>query len=61
MEPTIADPTTWALDREIVLSRVFDAPPELVFRAWTDPDRIGRWFGPRGYTCAIHELSLIHI
>jgi hypothetical protein len=29
--------TEWALDREIVLSRVFDAPRELVYRAWTDP------------------------
>ena len=58
MEPTIADPTTWALDREIVLSRVYDAPRELVFRAWTDPDRIGRWFGPRGFRCAIHEMDV---
>ena len=37
----------WALDREIVLSRVFDAPRELVFKAWTG-DNIGNWFGPKG-------------
>jgi uncharacterized protein YndB with AHSA1/START domain len=49
---------TWALDREIVLSRVFDAPRELVFRAWTDKERIGEWFGPKGYTCRMHEMNV---
>jgi uncharacterized protein YndB with AHSA1/START domain len=50
-----ADATTWALDREIVLSRVFDAPKELVFRAWTEKEHVGRWFGPRGFTCTTYE------
>jgi uncharacterized circularly permuted ATP-grasp superfamily protein len=39
--------TQWALEREIVLSRVFDAPRELVFEAWTDPEGLAQWFGPR--------------
>lgn len=47
----------WALDREIVLSRVFDAPRALVFKAWTD-ENIGRWFGPRGYTIKTHERDV---
>lgn len=48
----------WALDREIVLSRVFDAPRELVFRAWTEVERFTRWFGPRGFTTHIHSADM---
>lgn len=45
-----ADPrTTWAMDREIVLSRVIAAPRERVFQAWTDPTQIVQWFGPDGF------------
>lgn len=35
---------------ELVITRVFDAPRELVFRAWTEPEHFARWFGPRGST-----------
>ena len=48
----------WSLDREIVLSRVFDAPRELVFRAWTDNEHLPRWFGPKGFTCTTHEIDI---
>lgn len=47
----------WALDREIVLSRVFDAPRALVFKAWTDREHISKWFGPRGFTTTTHEMN----
>jgi uncharacterized protein YndB with AHSA1/START domain len=50
--------TNWSLDREIVLTRVYDAPREMVFRAWTEPGRIVQWFGPRGYTCTTHEIDI---
>jgi uncharacterized protein YndB with AHSA1/START domain len=40
-------------DRVLVITRVFDARRELVFRAWTDPAHTARWMGPRGYT-AMH-------
>jgi uncharacterized protein YndB with AHSA1/START domain len=50
--------TTWELEREIVLSRVFDAPRELVFRAWTEKGRIGEWFGPKGFVCTTHEMDV---
>jgi uncharacterized protein YndB with AHSA1/START domain len=35
--------------RELVIERVFNAPRELVFQAWTDPDHIAKWFGPRDH------------
>lgn len=35
---------------ELVITRIFDAPRELVYRAFTDPDRLAEWFGPVGYS-----------
>src|SRR6478736_5737201 len=52
------DPTTWALDREIVLVRVLDAPRNAVFAAWTDPDAFCQWFGPDGFTCTVREMDV---
>lgn len=49
---------TWALDREIVLSRVFDAPRDLVFRAWTEKEHFAKWFGPRGFVTTIREADM---
>jgi uncharacterized protein YndB with AHSA1/START domain len=48
----------WALDREIVLARVYDAPRALVFKMWTDPDHAMKWFGPTGFTCTLHEMNV---
>jgi len=45
-------------DREIVATRVFDAPRDLVFRMWTDPAHIMRWWGPNGFTTTIHEMDV---
>jgi uncharacterized protein YndB with AHSA1/START domain len=45
------------LDREIVLSRVIDAPRDQVFLAWVDPKRVFRWFGPRGFHCEVRQES----
>lgn len=52
-----AEPS-WSLDREIVLCRVYDAPRELVYRAWTDPEHIQHWFGPKGFTCTTHAIDM---
>lgn len=52
------DPTAWALDREIVLSRVVAAPRDLVFRAWTDPQHLPRWFGPEGFKVETQEIDV---
>jgi uncharacterized protein YndB with AHSA1/START domain len=35
-----------AADRQVLITRVFDAPRERVFKAWTDPDEVAAWFGP---------------
>ena len=40
-------------DRVLVITRVFDAPRELVFKAWTEPEHMARWFGPRGFTSKV--------
>ena len=56
--PAITDPTTWALDREIVLVRVLDATRRAVFAAWTDADAFCQWFGPDGFTCTVREMDV---
>ena len=43
--------------REIVASRVFDAPRELVWKAWSDPKHIVQWWGPKGFTTTMQEMD----
>jgi uncharacterized protein YndB with AHSA1/START domain len=52
------DSTASLADREIVLSRVFDAPRELVWRAFIDSDRLAQWWGPRGFTTRTQRLDV---
>jgi uncharacterized protein YndB with AHSA1/START domain len=47
-----------ASDRELVATRVFDAPRALVFKAWTDPAHVGQWWGPRGFTTTTHAIDV---
>jgi uncharacterized protein YndB with AHSA1/START domain len=47
-----------ALDREIVLSRVLDAPRALVFEVWSQAEHLVKWFGPKGFTCQTHEIDV---
>jgi len=44
-------------DREIVLTRLFEAPRGLVFAAWSKPEKLSRWWGPRGFTLAECQLD----
>jgi uncharacterized protein YndB with AHSA1/START domain len=46
------------LDREFTITRVFDAPRELVWRAWTDPEHMSRWFGPHGFTTPLATVTM---
>ncbi|MEX0728802.1 MAG: SRPBCC family protein [Planctomycetaceae bacterium] len=45
-------------DKEIVLSRVFDAPRELVWKVWTDPAHVVNWWGPRGFTNTTKSMDV---
>lgn len=42
----------------LALTRVFDAPRELVFKAWTEPERLRRWWGPKGFTTPFCSMDL---
>ena len=50
-------PTSDTADREMVLSRIVDAPRELVFDVWLDPEHVGRWWGPNGFRTTTHEMD----
>jgi uncharacterized protein YndB with AHSA1/START domain len=43
---------------DLAMTRVFDAPRGQVFRAWTEPERLKRWWGPRGHTMPVCEIDL---
>ena len=49
---------TLPTDREIVLTRVFDTPIRMIYDAWTKPELLKRWFGPRGWSLAVCEIDL---
>ncbi|RBL89994.1 SRPBCC family protein [Chitinophaga flava] len=44
--------------RELVIHRTFDAPRELVFKAWTEPELLIKWWGPKGFTNTFHEIDV---
>jgi uncharacterized protein YndB with AHSA1/START domain len=50
--------TSPTIDREITITRIFDAPRELVFDAFTDPMHIGEWWGPDGFTITTDEMDV---
>jgi uncharacterized protein YndB with AHSA1/START domain len=52
------DPNTNPAQQELVITRVFDAPRELVFEAWTEPIHFVRWWGPMGYTTPLCTIDL---
>ena len=45
-------------DRELVLTRIIDAPREKLFRAWTEPELLKQWFAPLPYTTPHAELDV---
>lgn len=44
-------------EREIVITRLFNAPRALVWSAWTDPEQLAKWYGPRGFTTTTHSMD----
>ena len=49
---------TSTADREIVMTRIFDAPRELVFEAFTDPKHLSQWCGPTGFTTTTDKFDM---
>jgi uncharacterized protein YndB with AHSA1/START domain len=52
------DPSAKSSERELVITRVFDAPRELVWKAWTDPEHLMRWWGPKYFTSPACKIDL---
>lgn len=53
-----SDATATSRERELVITRVLDAPRELVFKAWTDPAQVARWWGPQGFVTTSCEMDI---
>lgn len=43
--------------KDLIITRVFDAPVELVWKAWTDPEYVMQWWGPDIFTCPIAKID----
>lgn len=50
--------TDTAIAQEIAITRIFDAPRELVWKAWTDPGQLARWWGKRGWNARPETISM---
>jgi uncharacterized protein YndB with AHSA1/START domain len=54
----MATKTAKTTDREISISRILNAPRELVWKVWTDPKHVSEWWGPNGFTTTTKEMDL---
>ena len=45
-------------EKKLIIHRIFDAPRELLWKAWTDPEITKKWFGPRTYTIPFNSIDL---
>ena len=50
--------TPTATDLELVITRVFDAPRDLVWQAWTDPEMLKHWWGPEGFILPFLDIEM---
>ena len=55
---TAPDKSSPTVDRELVLTRIIDAPREKVFRAWTEPELLKQWFAPLPWTTPVAETDV---
>jgi uncharacterized protein YndB with AHSA1/START domain len=58
MAITKSYPAQQIADQALVITRLFDAPRSLVFKVWTQPQHVMRWWGPKGFTCPVCEIDL---
>ena len=49
---------THTSDKELTISRLINAPRELVFKVWTEPEHVAKWWGPNGFTNTVHEMNV---
>lgn len=47
-----------AADQQVLITRIFDAPREQVFRAWTDPDQVAEWYGPEHFDAPREKIHI---
>jgi uncharacterized protein YndB with AHSA1/START domain len=52
------NPETSTADREILIARIVNAPRELVWKVWTDPEHVVKWWGPQGFTTTIEKMDV---
>ena len=45
-------------NNELTITRIFDAPRELVWKAWTEPEHFKKWWGPKGFTSPVSKIDL---
>ncbi len=45
-------------EKALIITRVFDAPRELVWRTWTDPEHFKRWWGPKDFTAPVARMDV---
>ncbi|MBI5323790.1 MAG: SRPBCC domain-containing protein [Ignavibacteriae bacterium] len=45
-------------NKELTIIRIFDAPRELVWKAWTEPEHFKKWLGPKNFTCPFCKIDL---
>jgi uncharacterized protein YndB with AHSA1/START domain len=53
-----SDPTPSTTRHDLIITRVIDAPVERVWKAWTDPDQVMRWWGPTGFTAPVASMEV---
>jgi uncharacterized protein YndB with AHSA1/START domain len=51
-------PASESAYRELVITRIFDAPRKVVFVTWTDPEQLKRWWGPKEFANPVCELDV---
>lgn len=47
-----------AFERRIMITRIFNAPPDVVFKAWTEPDHLLRWYAPQGCRVSFSSIDV---
>ncbi|MGC2191486.1 MAG: SRPBCC family protein [Candidatus Dormiibacterota bacterium] len=49
---------TGSVDRQLMVSRLLPAPPDRVFKMWTNREHVGKWWGPTGYSITVDQMDV---